>query len=783
MINMRAKLVRLVGTGLSGVSLLALAVPVALAQESGPAEPAAAPQESSSGTNDIIVTAQKRSQSINDVPLSITAASGDQLRTAGITSTADLAKIVPGLTAQPSPLNTPVYTLRGVGYFEFSLAASPTVAVYTDEVALPFSAMTKAAALDVERVEVLKGPQGTLFGQNTTGGAINYVAAKPTDTFEAGTDISFGRFNTLDTQAFLSGPLTDNLRARLAVRTIQGDDWQKNYTRDDSIGARNEMQGRLLLDWTPTSNLTITVNLNGWIDKSDSQAPQLIGAKPNVPANTALADAINNYPLAPRNARAADWRPGTKLAHDDYFMQGALRGDLELGDITLTSITAYERYKTRSAQDFDGSSLVAADVFSSGHINTFSQELRLSGKTDRLIWIVGGNYESDRTLDNNTYLNEDSSTSVVAGLKGTGVDNFSRQNIETKAIFGNLEYEIADGLTAQVGARYTKSDRSFAGCGKETDPARGFGDIFEFLQTVITPTLPVIPIGPGQCYTFDSNFRPIITPFEAELNEDNISWRGSLSYKTGNNGLLYATVSKGYKAGSFPTVPAGSTDELLPVTQESLVAYELGFKQSLFDRALQLTGAAFYYDYRNKQIRGRKINPVFGPLEALVQIPKSRVYGAELTASARPVDGLDLSISATYLDTKIQRFEGFNTIGVLSDFSGFSFPFSPKWSVVGDAGYSFPLNDRLDGAIGASFTHNSATTASIGNVPQLAIDDYTLVDARVGVRTSDGKWSFDLWGRNIFNEYYWTSANAGTDTYIRFTGRPATYGATLSFRY
>ena len=218
----------LIGCLLASAGWGATAMP-ALAQETsdGATESEGASSRSSSGIAEIIVTAQKRQQSVNDVPISITTASGSDLLSKGITSTADLAKIVPGLSAPPSPYNVPVYSLRGVGFYESSLSASPTVAVYTDEVPLPFSAMTKAASLDVERVEVLKGPQGTLFGNNTTGGAINYIANKPTDKFEAGFDLSYGRFNTFDFQGFVSGALTEGLNARIAARTIQSGDWQK----------------------------------------------------------------------------------------------------------------------------------------------------------------------------------------------------------------------------------------------------------------------------------------------------------------------------------------------------------------------------------------------------------------------------------------------------------------------------------------------------------------------------------------------------------------------------
>jgi len=335
--------------------------------------------------------------------MSITAATGDQLEMLGITDTSQLSKLVPGFTFTQTGYGTAVYTIRGVGFQESSLAASPAVSVYVDEIPLPFPAETVAAALDPQRVEVLKGPQGLLYGENSTGGAVNYVAAKPTDYFTAGAKGSYGRFNTGDLEAFVSGPIADSLQGRLAVRTVQGGDWQYSYTRSDTVGAKNLTQARLLLDWRPSDDLEVSLNLNGWLDKSDSQAAQLIGIYPEsnlvpIPAG------LSNYPRAPNNNRAADWDPGLSLRRDDKFYQGSIRIDYKLpGDLTLTSISAHERYQRDRPMDLDGTSYTNFGDLESGWIGTTFQELRLSGlfPEHRGNWIVGGNYESDDTSDTN----------------------------------------------------------------------------------------------------------------------------------------------------------------------------------------------------------------------------------------------------------------------------------------------------------------------------------------------------------------------------------------------
>lgn len=776
---------------LGHVALLAgtaIAWPTAVPAQDMPAPvPAAQAEPASVGIDDIIVTAQKRSQSINEVPLSVTAASGDKLLAAGITSTADLARIVPGLTAQPSPFNTPIYTLRGVGFVEFSLATPPTVAVYTDEVPLPFSAMTKAAALDVERVEVLKGPQGTLFGQNTTGGAINFVAAKPTSTFKAGVDLSYGRFNTFDAQGFVSGPLSDTLTARFAIRTIQGGDWQKSSSRQDSLGARRETQGRLLLDWQASDRLKVAFNLNGWIDRSDSQAPQRTETFISAPGNPNEAP-IRALPPQPLTARSADWTNTLfPMKHDDRFFQGSVRADYDVSDdIVLTSITAYNHYRTESFQDYDGTPLSIADILTDGKVRSFSQELRLTGTMGRLRWVAGANYQRDKTRDHATYFPIDATTHYVGPMEGGNVSPINDSLIKTLAAFANVEYEIVDNLTIQGGLRYTDSRRDNASCalvGPGPGGGQSFAPIFEFLQTLVRPGEPVVPLREGDCYSLKPDGRPLVTPLIQQLDQDNLSWRGGINYKTPNRGLIYATVSRGYKAGSFPTVAPATSGELRPVEQESILAYEIGFKQPLFDRKLQVNGAAFYYDYQDKQLRGRILDVIFGPLDALVQVPKSRVKGAELELIAQPVRGLTLNVAGTYLDSRITRFTGFNQSGAIANFAGARFPFSPKWSIVGDAGYDFPVREGLNAFVGASATYNSRTTASIGDIPQLTIRPYTLVDLRMGLHDPADTWRVSLWGRNVFDKYYWTSAFQTQDVYVRYTGRPATYGASFSYRF
>jgi outer membrane receptor protein involved in Fe transport len=242
-------------------------------------------------------------------------------------------------------------------------------------------------------------------------------------------------------------------------------------------------------------------------------------------------------------------------------------------------------------------------------------------------------------------------------------------------------------------------------------------------------------------------------------------------------------VAKGYKAGGYPAASAVVTDQYKPVVQESVLAYEAGFKASTAERVLDLTGAVYYYDYTNKQLRAQGIYLPFGILNNLQNIPKSDVKGAELEAVVRPLRGLRLDVSGSYNDAKVKEYVGINANGTFGNFAGAPVPFTPKWSFDGSLDYSWDVTSRLSAFVGGTITHRSATSGAIGGEPIEKIDPYTLLDLRAGVETMDGKWRIQAWGKNVTNEYYWTNVVHTFDTIIRYTGRPALYGATVSYQF
>ncbi|WP_082594786.1 TonB-dependent receptor [Sphingomonas sp. Root710] len=809
------------------------------------AQTAAAPQAAvdDADIGEIVVTAQRREQALSDVGMSISAIGGEALQTRNFNNVSDLSKLVPGLSVSDSGFSTPIYTLRGVGINEPSIGSSSSVAIYVDEVPLAYPVMTQGTALDLQRVEVLKGPQGTLYGQNSTGGAINYIANKPTDEFAAGISATLGRFMRGNVEGFVSGPLAPTLKARVAVRGSFGDGWQESLSRNDSLGKVRNYTARAILDWEPSDNFKVSFNANGWIDKSDTIAPQLVAVFPgnsfNVDRNLVVVDGANpascsapvgrlpgcpinaltgtrvtaaNNPvitrpelLPGRNPRAADWDAGRDFDRDDSFWQGSVRAEWQLNDtIALTSITSYAKLKRDQTSEFDGTA-VSENLanFQKGEIKSFAQEVRMTADFANIHWLVGANYGNDRTNDDVTqFLRNASAVQNIFGFPSNGGRILARQRIKNWAVFTSIDAELTDQLTLSGGIRLSEDTRKFRGCGAPID-AFSTPAYTALINTFRAGAgLPPIPqLVAGQCYAVyttaavqqqDTAGLPLLTPGFANrtLKEDNVPWNVNLNFKPTPSSLVYARVSRGYKAGNFSTL--NTTDHVAynPVVQEKLTAYELGGRFRL-GRMFSFEAAAFRYDYIDKQLRARVfVGPPFGNINAQDTIPKSRLKGFEASATLRPIEGLTLSGSGTYIKSKILRYTGQTVDGILQDQAGSPFNFTPKYSLNGDINYEHPVSATLNGFIGLNVSYRSKTSAVFTppNTPQpnlapFKIDEYTLIDGQLGVEDADGRWKAFIWGKNIFNKYYSTNVVRVSDVIVRFAGMPATYGATVSYKF
>jgi iron complex outermembrane receptor protein len=743
---------------------------------------------------EIIVTAEKRTERLQDVPMSLNAATGRQLQTLGITDTDQLQALVPGFSFEKTIYGLPVYFIRGIGFNDTTLGVSPGVTVYTDQFALPFSPMSRGAILDLERVEVLKGPQGTLFGENSTGGAINYIAAKPTDSFQAGVDATYGRFNEADAEAFVSGPLISTVSARLAVRNEHQGDWQKGYTSDESIGEKDFHNVRLLVDWKPRDWMKFELMTTGWIDDSETQQPQFVEYNPlATPAHGGRPTTfpIASFPAAPSDPRAAAWDPGSNFRQHDHFYQITLRGDLNIAErVTLTSLSSYEAFRVHAPINLDATTYPMSVATDGGNIESYSQELRVNGSTgERIKWMLGGNYERDTVDERLAFNPTQTSANHIGPLTFSSFLIDDGQTIESKSGFGSLDFGVSDSLTAQVSARYSAQDRSFAGCARD-DGTGGFAKALSALSSALSKSPQMIL--PGNCATL-SNVGTPLPIATGQLNQDNVSWRGSLNWKPNTETLFYANATKGYKAGSFPTLPAALARQFTPVPQESVLAYELGFRLDALSRSLQLDAAAFYYDYTDKQLVGYLVVAPFGPLPSLVSIPTAKVEGAEMSLTLHPAGGLTITANGTYVDTRVDS-NPVNPTGPFSNpasFIGKCFPYTPRWQGVVDAQYRFPVSNTIYGFFGADVSSRSDTTGALlsgaaavaSQEALLKIPGYTLLGLRAGIEPANGPWRLEFWGRNVTNRFYETGATRNSDFVTRFAGMPLTYGITAHYSF
>jgi iron complex outermembrane receptor protein len=748
----------------------------------------AKPPQQSQGLAEIVVTANKVEEASSKVGITIQTIDDKALAEQHITSLQDLADAVPGLTFTQTESSTPVYTLRGVGFYETSLAAYPDVSVYLDQAPLPFPVQTTLSLFDVERVEVLKGPQGTLFGNNATGGAINYIANKPTTDFQAGTDLTYGRYNTGQIDGFVSGPLSPTVLGRFSIATTaSADGWQHSQTREDTNGRQDQFAARGILDWHATDALRFELNVNGWYNGSQPQQPQDIHFKPNFPSYSPAV----LQPPAPNDANVADWsgKFGPPKANES-LVQSFLRMDYDVtSTITLSSITNYIYYYRNDRPLADGT-FVAANVTSlnQGWINSYSQELRLAGAEGPVRWLGGVNYSGDNVREFDAVSWPGGTTYTFPPTAGSlGNDDFSNQRMSNYAAFAHGEYDILSELKAKVGVRYTEADRQVNECGiswrgTALDP-NGIIQDFVAGSADFLAGRPFSPIAPGQCAQIGPPPTYNLGPLISHLNQDNVSWSGGLDYKPTDTLLIYANVSRGYKAGGFPTLPASYYAALAPVTQEELTDYEGGFKAQFFDRRLLVNAAGFYYDYINKQLKSRIIDPLFGVLTALVNIPKSSIRGAEFEVHGRPLTGVDLGISGTYLSSRIDTFTGVNQAGVVANFAGSRMPYTPKWNLSANAGYEHPVTDQWSGFVGAQLSFMGDMTAALGDPPLYDMPEYALLNLQAGVKTQDDRLRVYLWGKNVTNRFYVNNVVELEDDVIRYTGMPITYGISVGYRF
>lgn len=804
---------------------------------------------------EIVVTAQKRSQNLNDMGMSVSAFSEKQIRDLGIGSALDMAKHTPGLQlTDAGGAGIPIYSLRGVGFDDVSSNSNATVGLYVDEVAYAYPVMTRVPQFDVERVEVLKGPQGDLYGRNNTGGAINFINNKPTEDFEGSITLDYGNYEYKHATGFINGALADNLNGRLAFDiTKQSEGDQINEVDGSKLGEQDQVALRGLFDWAASDNIDVLLNVHGSRDKSDNRVNQSFLAKPSVDAGqyygpgyawlfsgfltgtnlyspptlvngsqiTVNPGAIN-FPFDPGSAGEYELATGA-VDHRAFRSDLKPKTDLEtwgfaatvnwqLGSMSLTSITAYDDFERKDLNDWDGDNTVRANNLNRTEIHTFSQELRLSSDSDGNVNWIAGIYYSDDELSEDYDVSFGDATNG-SGLSGANIDY--KQETKSQAAFTHSEWNITEKFRLTGGVRYTREEREFAGCSRSLpgdftiaylynnfDAVFGAGINFKKIDGSDFMTVDCVqltvdntgPIGTNLATNFNPSFDGVTDiDFWTDNSVETISkvtgkvtGKIGLDFMPNEDWLFFVSVSNGFKSGGMNAAPSNNKQTLQAYREEELLAVELGFKATLLDTSIQFNGSIFQYDYQDKQVVDGIPDPIFGFLTAVRNVPESEVQGAEFELQWRPQDGLDLRLSAAYMDSEVIKFDdGYNFFtSSYENYKGKKLPNAPELSFNALASYQWAVTEGYLMRVTADYAYRDKSFFYMSNNPiSDVIDDYNVINARIGFEPEDRKWSVALWVRNLGDQAYYTSGTTVNDMYSRAYAKGETFGASFAYNF
>lgn len=702
----------------------------------------------------ITVTAQKTEQNINDVPITVTAFDGNDIADLGIIQAYDLAQHTPGLYIKPTVGDqNPVITIRGIGFNDFTSIQNPGAGVYVDQVIVPFHPMMTFQLLDLERIEVLKGPQGTLYGRNSTAGAINFISAKPEQEFSGKVRLNLSSWSTTDLEFAVGGGLSENLSARIAYNQYtRSDSYQKNRLHpEDNIGEKDRSAYRLSLKWDDESTFSALLNLHGGQDNSGQVALEHLGTVDPVsfaePCRSVAAGnraegtctSFYGYFDPDNDPHAGEYSVSNAGVDNDAFGLG-LTMDWELSDtLTFTSVTGFDEFNRNQLQDIDAGPIVAIDVTFTDETESISQELRLTSRKDGVTW-VGGIFYSDDSVN---ALQSIDITELVGGdinVERITADVTNNQDSKSTALFINANYDLNDTITLLTGIRYTDEQKKWDG-----GTLWLFGGVNNFSQ--------------------------------ATIDDTDVSGQLGLEYRPNDDWLIYGTVSKGFRSGGFPGGFSPLPENLQPFDAEKVFAYEAGFKATLLDGEFQLNAATYYYDWQDMQTQFSELRNGLIAL-FLTNAGDADISGLEVDFDWAVSDNLNLHGGFNLMNTEISSDD--------SRLDGKDLANAPDLTYNLLANYFITISKDYDlqFAAGISFTDERFFTTD--NEPVFHGDDYLLTNARVSLLPANADWRLTLWGRNLGDEEYRTEGfnqfGFSGDSYHAY-GEPSSYGVSFTYDF
>ncbi len=700
----------------------------------------AAEEESGPGIQEIVVTARKREENLQGVPISISAITADRIQADGVQSVQDLQYLVPGLSVSSTNGGGFLF-IRGVGSDIIGPGGEPGVAYNLDGVYVGRLEAALTQFSDVERIEVLRGPQGTLYGRNATGGSVNVITRAPSDTLSLYGNVMAGNYNAFETEEAISGPITDDLKGRVDVRYARRDGFVKNllgegplrtelapaapglvdplvYQRGrsapDTLDGQNvaAVQGKLVFTPFTASEITLASDYT----HDNTSGPDLVPL-----AHTGLIFGLGANPPASRYQARID----EGVFEDKGNFGVSATGKFGFDGLTLKSISAYRHFTNQSLLDSDGDEIRGVDFYQNLHQNQLSEELQLSGTTQRLDWITGAFFLRERAnWDGDVFAAFPFPFNQPPIPPGTNppaniIFQFqSRNTTNAWAGFGQGSYHLTDTLSATLGVRFSHEQKQYVG-----------------------------------------NTPPLL-PEVAHLSNSWHAWtpKYGLEYKPTQDVLLYASASRGFKSGGY-NATATSPLEQRAFNPEFLWAYETGIKTTLLNRRLQVNSSVFYYDYKDLQTFA------FTGLAAaiIVNAAAAENYGGEIEITALPVDNLRTYFSAAYLHATYTRFlAGGAPIGVPGEvnLSGNTIRNSPKGSFNAGLEYRFGFANGTSLTVGGDANYKTRVYFDQYNTSVLSQPGFLLVNSRIALQLPGDAWEIAARARNLTDKQYLTGAVA-----------------------
>jgi iron complex outermembrane receptor protein len=728
------------------------------------------------------VTAERREASQQDVPVTVTSVDARMLTEGDYRTSEDLAQQVPGLQIKSSfSASNPTIFIRGVGINDFNPANSGAIGVMIDDMFYNSTTGQLFQLFDLDRVEVLKGPQGTLYGRNTTGGVLSVHTKKP--GFEQGGYINAtaGRFNQLDLEGAVTLPVSDKLAFRISGVSNTRDGTRDISFPDGTSAKKNDVDfkaGRLQMLLEPTSNLSILGKLEYGKSSATSRSYESQGLINFATGEYGLTD--YNGVCGGRGAAVcadafgytddADPYSGAENLKDTpeevEAFTASLQVEWDLGNWALTSVTGYLDTDREAILEVDASPNRLVEEYIKDGSEQFSQELRLASEWDGpMSLILGAFYLQDE-------LNGQDSFEILADANPTPdapyfdavnfilrTDRFYTQKTDTFALFAQSDYELTDRLTATLGARFTWEERTL-------DHVAYAGPV---------NAVPLDGDMPVYATLLDTSF------FETDkLSFEEPTFRAALSYDVSDDVMFFGSVSRGFKSGGFNTGATSDPIEASVVDPEKLMAYEAGIKSEWFDRTLRANAAAFYYDYSDLQVFG--LAPGAVPTQTLFNAKEAEIKGFEFDVTSVPLAGLELALAATYLDAEYTDFV--TPIG--QAFSGNTMVAAPEWSLVGRGRYETgPIWGDLGLVASADASYTGDQYFDTQNTDRIGQNAYWIANARLALQPDDARWELAAFVKNMTDEEYLVDAfdvaDFGFDELVY--GDPRTYGVSLTYRF